>query len=56
MRALRPALTSGDAAQGYIDVFTSDFIAQGADRITRCRKPTIAAVANLRLAAVANSP
>ncbi len=35
--------------KGYIDMFSSDFIAQGADRITRCRKPTIAAVAGFAL-------
>jgi enoyl-CoA hydratase len=35
--------------KGYIDMFTADFIAQGADRVARCRKPTIAAVAGFAL-------
>jgi enoyl-CoA hydratase len=35
--------------KGYIDMFNSDFIAQGADRVARCRKPTIAAVSGYAL-------
>jgi enoyl-CoA hydratase len=35
--------------KGYIDMFSADFIAQGAYRITQCRKPTIAAVAGFAL-------
>jgi enoyl-CoA hydratase len=34
---------------GYIDMFSADFIARGAYRITTCRKPTIAAVAGFAL-------
>ena len=32
----------------FIDVFTSDFITKGWERLAQCRKPTIAAVARLR--------
>ena len=35
--------------KGFIDMFSSDFAAAGADRIARCRKPTIAAVAGFAL-------
>src|ERR1700756_3368764 len=31
--------------RGFIDMFSSDFASIGGDRIARCRKPTIAAVA-----------
>ncbi len=33
----------------FIDMFSSDFAAVGADRVARCRKPTIAAVAGYAL-------
>src|SRR5450631_2796236 len=33
----------------FIDMFSSDFIAIGADRVARCRKPTIAAVSGYAL-------
>ena len=33
----------------YIDVFTSDFITKGWERLAHCRKPTIAAVAGFAL-------
>src|SRR5438445_2468861 len=33
----------------FIDMFTSDFAAIGGDRVARCRKPTIAAVAGYAL-------
>jgi enoyl-CoA hydratase len=33
----------------YIDVFTSDFITKGWERLAQCRKPTIAAVAGFAL-------
>jgi enoyl-CoA hydratase len=33
----------------FIDMFTSDFASNGADRVARCRKPTIAAVAGYAL-------
>lgn len=35
--------------KGFIDMFSGDFIAIGADRVARCRKPTIAAVAGYAL-------
>jgi enoyl-CoA hydratase/carnithine racemase len=35
--------------KGFIDMFTSDFAAIGGDRVARCRKPTIAAVAGYAL-------
>jgi len=35
--------------KGFIDMFSSDFIAIGADRVAKCRKPTIAAVAGYAL-------
>src|SRR5947209_18065343 len=37
--------------KGFIDMFSSDFAAIGGDRIARCRKPTIAAVAGYALGA-----
>ncbi|HMI17369.1 MAG TPA: enoyl-CoA hydratase-related protein, partial [Bradyrhizobium sp.] len=33
----------------FIDMFASDFIAIGADRVAKCRKPTIAAVSGYAL-------
>src|SRR5277367_2003016 len=33
----------------FIDMFSSDFAASGADRVAKCRKPTIAAVAGYAL-------
>src|SRR5271163_3947090 len=30
--------------KGFIDMFSSDFATVGADRLAKCRKPTIAAV------------
>src|ERR1700755_2363943 len=33
----------------FIDMFNSDFAAIGGDRVARCRKPTIAAVAGYAL-------
>src|SRR5712675_1950263 len=33
----------------FIDMFSSDFIAIGADRVAKCRKPTIAAVSGYAL-------
>src|SRR6202140_2861580 len=33
----------------FIDMFSSDFIGIGADRVARCRKPTIAAVSGYAL-------
>ena len=41
--------------KSFIDMFSSDFAAIGGDRVARCRKPTIAAVAAMRSAAAANS-
>jgi enoyl-CoA hydratase len=35
--------------KGFIDMFSSDFASAGADRIAKCRKPTIAAVAGYAL-------
>ena len=35
--------------RGFIDVFTSDFITRGWERLSQCRKPTIAAVAGYAL-------
>ena len=35
--------------KGFIDMFSKDFAAIGGDRITRCRKPTIAAVSGYAL-------
>jgi enoyl-CoA hydratase len=35
--------------KGFIDMFASDFAAIGGDRIAKCRKPTIAAVAGYAL-------
>src|ERR1700751_1423320 len=35
--------------KGFIDMFASDFASIGGDRIARCRKPTIAAVAGYAL-------
>ena len=35
--------------KGFIDMFSSDFAAIGGDRISRCRKPTIAAVSGYAL-------
>jgi enoyl-CoA hydratase/carnithine racemase len=35
--------------RGFIDVFTSDFITKGWERLAQCRKPTIAAVAGYAL-------
>src|SRR6202000_758800 len=35
--------------KGFIDMFNSDFAAIGGDRVARCRKPTIAAVAGYAL-------
>jgi enoyl-CoA hydratase len=35
--------------KGFIDMFSSDFASVGGDRIARCRKPTIAAVAGYAL-------
>ena len=35
--------------KGFIDMFESDFAAIGGDRVARCRKPTIAAVAGYAL-------
>src|SRR5271157_953971 len=35
--------------KGFIDMFASDFAAIGGDRVARCRKPTIAAVAGYAL-------
>jgi enoyl-CoA hydratase len=35
--------------KGFIDMFSSDFATVGADRIAKCRKPTIAAVAGYAL-------
>jgi len=35
--------------KAFIDMFTSDFSAIGADRVAKCRKPTIAAVAGYAL-------
>src|SRR5690348_6984810 len=35
--------------KGFIDMFSSDFTAIGGDRVARCRKPTIAAVAGYAL-------
>ena len=35
--------------KGFIDMFSSDFAAAGADRVAKCRKPTIAAVAGYAL-------
>src|SRR5438552_2468897 len=35
--------------KGFIDMFSEDFAAIGGDRIARCRKPTIAAVAGYAL-------
>src|ERR671930_611015 len=38
-----------DDAIGCIDMFSEDFAAIGGDRVARCRKPTIAAVAGYAL-------
>src|SRR5919197_1528525 len=38
-----------DDAIGFIDMFSEDFAAIGGDRVARCRKPTIAAVAGYAL-------
>src|SRR5438309_5600824 len=35
--------------KNFIDMFSSDFVAIGGDRVARCRKPTIAAVAGYAL-------
>src|SRR5881398_2825519 len=35
--------------KGFIDMFSEDFAAIGGDRVARCRKPTIAAVAGFAL-------
>jgi enoyl-CoA hydratase len=35
--------------RGFVDVFTSDFITKGWERLAQCRKPTIAAVAGYAL-------
>ena len=35
--------------KGFIDMFNSDFAVAGADRVARCRKPTIAAVSGYAL-------
>jgi enoyl-CoA hydratase len=35
--------------KGFIDMFSSDFAAIGGDRVAKCRKPTIAAVAGYAL-------
>jgi enoyl-CoA hydratase len=35
--------------RGFIDVFTTDFITKGWERLAQCRKPTIAAVAGYAL-------
>src|ERR1700740_2364217 len=35
--------------KGFIDMYSSDFAAVGGDRVARCRKPTIAAVAGFAL-------
>jgi len=35
--------------KGFIDMFASDFAAIGGDRVAKCRKPTIAAVAGYAL-------
>src|SRR5258708_9833534 len=35
--------------KAFIDMFSTDFTAVGADRVARCRKPTIAAVAGYAL-------
>jgi enoyl-CoA hydratase len=35
--------------KGFIDMFTSDFASIGGDRVAKCRKPTIAAVAGYAL-------
>jgi enoyl-CoA hydratase len=35
--------------KGFIDMFQADFASVGADRVARCRKPTIAAVAGYAL-------
>jgi enoyl-CoA hydratase len=35
--------------KGFIDMFSSDFTAIGGDRVAKCRKPTIAAVAGYAL-------
>src|SRR6201982_2318596 len=35
--------------KGFIDMYSSDFAAVGGDRVARCRKPTIAAVAGYAL-------
>ena len=35
--------------KGFIDMFSSDFASIGGDRVARCRKPTIAAVAGYAL-------
>src|SRR5262245_10671617 len=36
-------------SKSYMDVFTEDFITRNWERVTRCRKPTIAAVAGFAL-------
>ncbi len=35
--------------KGFIDMFTADFASIGGDRVARCRKPTVAAVAGYAL-------
>ncbi len=35
--------------KGYMDVFTEDFITRNWERVTRCRKPVVAAVAGFVL-------
>src|SRR6201987_1445316 len=40
---------NGIQPKGFIDMFASDFASIGGDRIARCRKPTIAAVAGYAL-------
>src|SRR6201988_1273611 len=35
--------------KGFIDMFSSDFASIGADRVAKCRKPTIAAVGGAAL-------
>jgi len=39
----------------FIDLFSSDFIAIGADRVARCRKPTLPPSAATRWAAAATA-
>src|SRR6185312_9143327 len=37
------------AGRGYMDVYLADFITQGWERVTTCRKPVVAAVAGFAL-------